>query len=139
MRLLRSSPRVAQPLIATVTRLRTSPRVVCCAFPAQDDMCLWNLTVRETVTFGAKLRLPQAMPESEKEDRITELLSLLGLSHVADNIVGKEGRRGISGGERKRVSVGVELITSPDVIFLDEPTSGLGAIKKYRKLRHRRK
>lgn len=89
-------------------------------------MCLWNLTVRETVMFAAKLRLPQSTSNDEKEDRVAELLELLGLSHVADGIVGKEGRRGISGGERKRVSIGVELITSPDVLFLDEPTSGLG-------------
>lgn len=92
----------------------------------QDDLCLWNLTVRETITFAAKLRLPQTLPEHEKEDRVTELLSMLGISHVANSILGKEGRRGISGGERKRVSIGVELITSPDVLFLDEPTSGLG-------------
>ncbi|CAB1099125.1 ABC [Ectocarpus sp. CCAP 1310/34] len=94
-------------------------------FVFQDDMCLWNLTVRETVMFAAKLRLPQSTPDKEKHERVAELLELLGLSHVADGIIGKEGRRGISGGERKRVSIGVELITSPDVLFLDEPTSGL--------------
>lgn len=83
-------------------------------------MCLWNLTVSETVLFAAKLRLPQTTPDREKHERVAELLELLGLSHVADNIIGKEGRRGISGGERKRVSIGVELITSPDVLFLGE-------------------
>lgn len=88
------------------------------AFDHQDDMCLWNLTVRETVMFAAKLRLPQSTPDKEKHERVAELLELLGLSHVADGIIGKEGRRGISGGERKRVSIGVELITSPDVLFL---------------------
>ena len=92
-------------------------------------MCLWNLTVCETVTFAAKLRLPQTTPETEKNARVAELLEILGLSHIADSIVGKEGRRGISGGERKRVSIGVELITKPDVLFLDEPTSGLGAVR----------
>ena len=100
----------------------------------QDDMCLWNLTVRETVMFAAKLRLPQSTPETEKDNRVTELVELLGLSHIADSIVGKEGRRGISGGERKRVSIGVELITSPDVLFLDEPTSGLGKFRGRRRL-----
>ncbi|CAM9153959.1 unnamed protein product [Scytosiphon promiscuus] len=94
-------------------------------FVFQDDLCLWNLTVMETVMFAAKLRLPQTTPDREKHERVAELLELLGLSHVGDNIIGKEGRRGISGGERKRVSIGVELITSPDVLFLDEPTSGL--------------
>lgn len=93
---------------------------------SQDDMCLWNLTVRETIMFTGKLRLPQSLPEHEKEARVTELLSMLGIAHVANSMIGKEGRRGISGGERKRVSIGVELITSPDVLFLDEPTSGLG-------------
>lgn len=68
--------------------------------------------------FAAKLRLPQSTPDKEKHERVAELLELLGLSHVADGIIGKEGRRGISGGERKRVSIGVELITSPDVLFL---------------------
>lgn len=92
----------------------------------QDDMCLFNLTVRETVTFAAKLRLPQTTPEQEKRHRVEELLGLLGLSSVADSVIGKEGKRGISGGERKRVSIAVELITNPDVLFLDEPTSGLG-------------
>ena len=76
--------------------------------------------------FAAKLRLPQTIPDKEKYARVAELVKLLGLSHVADSIIGKEGRRGISGGERKRVSIAVELITSPDVLFLDEPTSGLG-------------
>lgn len=94
-------------------------------FVFQDDLCLWNLTVHETVSFAAKLRLPQSMSDEEKDAKVAELLNLLGLSHVADGIIGKEGRRGVSGGERKRVSIGVELITSPDVLFLDEPTSGL--------------
>lgn len=79
--------------------------------------------------FAANLRLPQSTPDAEKEARITELIQVLGISHVADGIIGKEGRRGISGGERKRVAIGVELITSPDVLFLDEPTSGLGKRK----------
>ena len=92
-------------------------------------MCLWNLTVRETVMFAAKLRLPQTTPEKEKHERVAELLELLGLSHIADSIIGKERKRGISGGERKRVSIGVELITSPEVLFLDEPTSGLGTVR----------
>ena len=92
-------------------------------------MCLWNLTVRETVMFAAKLRLPQSTPDKVKDERVTELVELLGLSHIADSIIGKEGRRGISGGERKRVSIGVELITRPDVLFLDEPTSGLGKLR----------
>ncbi|CAM9677396.1 unnamed protein product, partial [Laminaria digitata] len=93
-----------------------------------DDMCLYNLTVRETVMFASKLRLPQTTPDQEKIHRVEELLELLGLSSVADSVIGKEGKRGISGGERKRVSIGVELITNPDVLFLDEPTSGLGTV-----------
>lgn len=94
-------------------------------FVFQDDIALWNLTVRETVLFAAKLKMPQSIPLSEKEARVDELIEKLGISSVANSIIGKEGRRGISGGERKRVAVGVELVTGPSVLFLDEPTSGL--------------
>lgn len=94
-------------------------------FVFQDDLMLWNLTVYETILFAAKLKLPQSLSDAVKHERTMELLKVLGLAEVAHQVIGKEGRRGVSGGERKRASIGVELVTTPSVLFLDEPTSGL--------------
>ncbi|KNC99970.1 uncharacterized protein SPPG_05345 [Spizellomyces punctatus DAOM BR117] len=101
----------------------------------QDDCLMETLTVRETLMFSANLRLPESMTRQAKRDRVEEVISLLGLSHVADSKVGGQTRRGISGGERRRVSIGVELVTSPAVLFLDEPTSGLDSYNAHAVMR----
>ncbi|XP_027184343.1 ABC transporter G family member 23 [Coffea eugenioides] len=95
-----------------------------CGFVAQDDDLLPLLTVKETLMFSADFRLKE-MSTREKEERVDGLMVELGLVHVADGFVGDEENRGISGGERKRVSIGVELIHDPSILLLDEPTSGL--------------
>ncbi|KAL8517483.1 hypothetical protein ACS0TY_015653 [Phlomoides rotata] len=95
-----------------------------CGFVAQDDTLFPLLTVRETLSFSAKFRLKE-MSAQEREDRVEMLMQELGLSHVADGFVGDEENRGISGGERKRVSIGVDVIHDPPILLLDEPTSGL--------------
>ncbi|KAJ3066124.1 hypothetical protein HDU98_010549 [Podochytrium sp. JEL0797] len=95
------------------------------AFVDQEDLLLPSLTVRETLLFSARLRLAEGMSDKEKQERVQEVINTLGLSHVANSRVGGFGTRGISGGERRRVSIGVELVTSPGILFLDEPTSGL--------------
>lgn len=97
------------------------------AFVQQEDYLIPTLTVRETLMYSAELRLPQAMPMREKVCRVLGVLRQLGLEHVADMRVGDREVRGISGGERRRVSIGCELVTAPRVLFLDEPTSGLDA------------
>mmetsp|Transcript_26006 Transcript_26006/g.66028 ORF Transcript_26006/g.66028 Transcript_26006/m.66028 type:complete len:645 (-) Transcript_26006:1612-3546(-) len=94
-------------------------------FVNQSDLLFSNLTVRETISFSAQLRLPQRMPHEEKERRVDEIIQDLGLSKVANSKIGMEGRRGVSGGEMKRVSIAVEMVTDPQVLFLDEPTTGL--------------
>lgn len=95
------------------------------AFVAQDDSLQATSTPREAIKFSAKLRLPRSTTEEEL-DRLTDrMLEELGLSHCADTYVGGALLKGISGGERKRTSVGVELVTKPSLVFLDEPTSGL--------------
>ncbi|KAF6718727.1 ATP-binding cassette sub-family G member 2 [Oryzias melastigma] len=86
-----------------------------------------TLTVRENLRFSAALRLPGSVPQREKEARVNHLLRELGLTKVADSKVGTQMTRGISGGERKRTSIGMELIIDPAVLFLDEPTTGLDA------------
>ncbi|XWS73653.1 hypothetical protein CRYUN_Cryun02cG0147100 [Craigia yunnanensis] len=95
-----------------------------CGFVAQEDNMLPLLTVRETLMFSAKFRLKE-MSSKEKEERVERLMQELGLLHVADSFVGDQENRGISGGERKRVSIGVDMIHDPPILLLDEPTSGL--------------
>jgi ABC-type multidrug transport system ATPase subunit len=97
------------------------------AFVAQDDSLPPTETPREAIHFSAKLRLGRSMTE-EKLIHLTEyMLEELGLTDCADTIVGGPLIKGISGGERKRTSVGVELVVKPTMVFLDEPTSGLDA------------
>lgn len=91
----------------------------------QDDNLFPLLTTRETLMFSARLRLSNSMPMSEKAQRVNSLIQQLGLAECADTRVGDEKIRGVSGGERRRVSIGVDLIHDPAVLFLDEPTSGL--------------
>lgn len=95
------------------------------AFVAQDDSLQVTSTPREAIRFSAKLRLPRTTTESQLDKLTTRMITELGLASCADTIVGGELIKGISGGERKRTSVGVELVVKPNVVFLDEPTSGV--------------
>ncbi|ESO86759.1 hypothetical protein LOTGIDRAFT_128491 [Lottia gigantea] len=97
------------------------------AYVRQDDRLLQYLTVKETLMFVAKLKLPSKLTQFEKESKVDEVLTELGLSHVSNTRVGGANIRGISGGERRRVSIGIQLLMDPSVLFLDEPTSGLDA------------
>ncbi|KAK7968912.1 hypothetical protein PG988_007985 [Apiospora saccharicola] len=92
-----------------------------------DDALLPSLTVRETLRFAAGLRLPSFMSKKEKCDRAEEVLLKMGLKDCADNLVGSDLVKGISGGEKRRVSIAVQILTDPRVLLLDEPTSGLDA------------
>lgn len=86
----------------------------------------------ETFLFAAHLRLPEDIPKSVKEERAHLVLQQLGLGDVADTRVGSSDHRGISGGEMRRVSIGIELVAAPDVLVLDEPTSGLDSVSAAR-------
>ncbi|XP_057952312.1 ABC transporter G family member 10 [Malania oleifera] len=92
-------------------------------YVTQDDALFPLLTVEETLTYSALLRLPGGRKEATKRVRV--LMKELGLDHVASSRIGGGSNRGISGGERRRVSIGVDLVHDPDVILIDEPTSGL--------------
>nr|XP_015203009.1 PREDICTED: ATP-binding cassette sub-family G member 2-like [Lepisosteus oculatus]XP_015203010.1 PREDICTED: ATP-binding cassette sub-family G member 2-like [Lepisosteus oculatus] len=96
-------------------------------YVVQDDVIMGTLTVRENLLFSAALRLPTSISFKEKEERVDNVLSELGLTKVANSKVGTQLIRGVSGGERKRTNIGMELITEPPVLFLDEPTTGLDA------------
>jgi len=95
------------------------------AFVAQDDSLQVTSTPREAIRFSAKLRLPRSTTEEQLDTLTTRMLEELGLTDCADTICGGALIKGISGGQRKRTSVGVELVTKPALVFLDEPTSGL--------------
>ncbi|KAJ7948730.1 ABC transporter-like protein [Quillaja saponaria] len=92
-------------------------------FVTQDEALFPLLTVKETLMYSALLRLPGGRKMADI--RVTELMKELGLDHVAASRIGGGSSRGISGGERRRVSIGVELVHDPAVILIDEPTSGL--------------
>ncbi|RZR74815.1 hypothetical protein BHM03_00043912 [Ensete ventricosum] len=94
-------------------------------FVTQDDVLFAHLTVRETLTYAALLRLPRAMTRRQKEERAMNVIYELGLERCQDTIIGGSFVRGVSGGERKRVCIGNEIIMNPSLLFLDEPTSGL--------------
>lgn len=91
----------------------------------QDDVLMGTLTVRECLTFSATLRLPSCLSSAMKKRRVEDTLQELSLSRCANSKIGTEYVRGVSGGERKRTSIGMELIVSPNILFLDEPTTGL--------------
>jgi len=95
------------------------------SYVPQEDILLAALTPRETLQYTARLRLPSSMSTQQKFDRVEEVLKQLALVGCADTRVGDVERRGISGGQRKRVSIGTELLINPSVMFVDEPTSGL--------------
>ena len=113
-------------------------------FVDQEDTLMSTLTVYETVLYSALLRLPREMSFEAKKFRTLETMHELGILGIKDARIGESGklccfryvesltpcisgRRSISGGEKRRVSIACELVTSPSILFLDEPTSGLDA------------
>ncbi|XP_010521140.1 PREDICTED: ABC transporter G family member 25 [Tarenaya hassleriana] len=101
-------------------------------FVAQDDLLYPHLTVRETLVFCALLRLPRTLTRDEKIRTAESVMSELGLTKCENTVVGNSFIRGISGGERKRVSIAHELLVNPSLLVLDEPTSGLDATAAHR-------
>jgi ABC-type multidrug transport system ATPase subunit len=92
-------------------------------FVPQDDILMGTLTPREAITFAARLSL--LLNPAEIEAKVSMLIQQLGLSGCADSKIGMMFQRGISGGEKKRTSIGVEVVTDPPILILDEPTTGL--------------
>ncbi|XP_030931473.1 ABC transporter G family member 6-like [Quercus lobata] len=101
------------------------------AYVMQDDLLFPMLTVEETLLFAAEFRLPRTLSKSKKKLRVQALIDQLGLRNAAKTIIGDEGHRGVSGGERRRVSIGIDIIHDPILLFLDEPTSGLDSTSAY--------
>jgi ABC-type multidrug transport system ATPase subunit/ABC-type multidrug transport system permease subunit len=99
----------------------------------QEDILTGSQTVREALLFYANLKNPTTITLKEKEKRVDKIIEELGLKKVAKSFIGYVGedalnsglRRGLSGGERKRLSIGLQLVSNPSLLFLDEPTTGL--------------
>eukprot|EP00599_Poterioochromonas_sp_BG-1_P010651 CAMPEP_0173145792 /NCGR_PEP_ID=MMETSP1105-20130129/8100_1 /TAXON_ID=2985 /ORGANISM="Ochromonas sp., Strain BG-1" /LENGTH=662 /DNA_ID=CAMNT_0014059853 /DNA_START=81 /DNA_END=2070 /DNA_ORIENTATION=- len=99
------------------------------AYVLQDDNMYAFLTVFETLMLSAHFFLPEDLSDADKTKIVDTTIAELGLVKARDTIIGNEKVRGVSGGERKRASIGVQLLTDPAVLFLDEPTSGLDAFQ----------
>ena len=102
-------------------------------FVDQEDTMLPTLTVHETILNSALLRLPRDMGTAAKVQKVYEVEKQLGIYHIRDQLIGSEegNGRGVSGGEKRRVGIACELVTSPSILFLDEPTSGLDAFNAF--------
>ncbi|KAK0521302.1 hypothetical protein OC834_006715 [Tilletia horrida] len=102
------------------------------AFVEQEDVLIGELTVEETIRFAARLRLPnRAYTRAQKDERADHVLDMVRLNAAAQTPIGSGTTRGVSGGERKRVSIACELVTEPALLMLDEPTSGLDSFSSF--------
>ncbi|KAF8935246.1 hypothetical protein BGZ52_000404 [Haplosporangium bisporale] len=100
-----------------------------CSYVRQDDnFLLSHLTVRETLQYAAELRMDGDLTKQQKHSKVEDIIDLLGLRDCADVIIGSSAVKGCSGGQRRRVSIGIQLVTEPACLFLDEPTTGLDAL-----------
>lgn len=101
------------------------------AYVTQEDTLIGTLTVRETIYYSAHLRLPDKMPRAEKETIVESTILEMGLQDCGDTPVGNWHLRGLSGGEKRRVSIALEILMRPRLLFLDEPTSGLDSASAF--------
>ncbi|MED6141921.1 ATP-binding cassette sub- G member 1, partial [Stylosanthes scabra] len=100
-------------------------------YVTQDDALLSTLTARETLYYSAQLQFPDSMPIPEKKERADETLREMGLQNAINTRVGGWGSKGLSGGQKRRLSICIEILTHPTLLFLDEPTSGLDSAASY--------
>lgn len=126
---LMASPRLHLSGLLEVNGKPSSNKAYKFAYVRQEDLFFSQLTVRETLSLAAELQLPEILSVEERDEYVNSLLFKLGLVSCADSNVGDAKVRGISGGEKKRLSLACELIASPSVIYADEPTTGLDAFQ----------
>ncbi|KAJ0041366.1 hypothetical protein Pint_27609 [Pistacia integerrima] len=101
------------------------------AYVTQDDTLMTTLTVKEAVYYSAQLQLPDSMPKSEKKERAEMTIREMGLQDAMDTRIGGWSQKGLSGGQKRRVSICIEILTRPKLLFLDESTSGLDSAASY--------
>lgn len=100
------------------------PNSVRSAYVMQDDILLPKLTVRETLSYAVDLRLPHQTTKAEREAVVDDTIRELGLKECKDTRIGHNANSQCSGGEKRRTSVGVQMLADPSVLFCDEPTTG---------------
>ncbi|KAI3509403.1 hypothetical protein L1887_24652 [Cichorium endivia] len=101
------------------------------AYVTQDETLITTLTVRESVYYSAQLQLPNSMSKADKKERAEITIREMGLQDSKDTRIGGWGAKGLSGGQKRRVSICIEILTRPKLLFLDEPTSGLDSAAAY--------
>ncbi|CAL1409645.1 unnamed protein product [Linum trigynum] len=110
---------------------KKKPDCTTTGYVTYENTLLGTLTVRETVTYSAHLRLPSTMTKKEINDIAQGTISGMGLQDCADRLLGNWHLRGISSGEKKRLSIALEILTRPQLLFLDEPTTGLDSASAF--------
>ncbi|EEP81993.1 conserved hypothetical protein [Uncinocarpus reesii 1704] len=105
------------------------------AYVMQQDILISTLTVRETLLYSADLRLPSPTTPSERRNVVENVILELGLKECADTRIGTTTHKGCSGGEKRRTSIGVQMLSNPSVLFCDEPTTGLDATSAFQVIR----
>ncbi|EFA84973.1 ABC transporter G family protein [Heterostelium album PN500] len=106
------------------------------SYVVQDDQHMAPFTVRETFKFSADLQMRPGTTEDQKNERVDHILKTLGLTAQADTVVGNEFLRGISGGQKKRVTIGVEMVKDSLLYLMDEPTTGLDSSTSLELMKH---
>ncbi|XP_021655643.2 ABC transporter G family member 1-like [Hevea brasiliensis] len=101
------------------------------AYVTEDDNLVTTLTVREAIYYSAQLQLPDLMSNSEKKERAERTIREMGLQDAMNTRIGGWGANGLSGGQKRRVSICIEILTHPKLLFLNEPTSGLDSAASY--------
>lgn len=129
---INASPKLHLSGLLDINGVPFSNKIYKFAYVRQEDLFFSQLTVRETLSLAAELQLQDVSSIEERDEYVNNLLFKLGLVSCADSRIGDAKVRGISGGEKKRLSLACELIASPSVVFADEPTTGLDAFQAER-------
>lgn len=114
---------ISGEITANGKNIRETSYQLHCAYVTQEDILLATLTARESLMFSSQLRCSGAL--EDHKNRVEKILEDLKLDMIGDDLIGSVFNKGVSGGERKRICIGIELITEPSILILDEPTSGL--------------